>query len=171
MKITRILKVSETEFYDHLEQELLSDIRQCAQKTYEKKDIRKGFKYSKYTQDVHAQVTITILEYKRGCLYQSKVQTLSDSITITYQTSQMPEGLQVILEEHIQSYESQPHSFLGRTFYELIYLRRMNETLYDLEHTITCRREGIPIRKRNSASGEPFLHKLLLKKKHNGDIL
>lgn len=165
MKITRILKVSETEFYDHLELELLSDIHQCTHKTYEKKDIRKGLKYSKYTQDVHAQVTITISEYKRGSLYQSRVQTLSDSITITYQTSHVPEGLQVVLEEHIQSYESQPHSFLARAFYELIYLRRMNETLYDLEHTITCQREGIPIKKRNSASGDPFLQKLFLKKK------
>lgn len=171
MKITRILEVSDTEFYDYLEQELLLDIHQCTQKCYKKKDIRKGLKYGKYTQDVHARVDITIREYQRGTLYQSNIQSFSDSITITYRTCMVPEGLQVILEEHIESYESQPHSFLGRNFYELVYLRRMNATLYDLEHAIICQREGIPVKKRSSTPGEPFFQKLFSGKKHNGDLL
>ena len=165
MKITRILKVSETEFYDYLEQELLLDIQNSMKKNYDKKDIRKGLKYSKYTQDVHAQVDITIKEYKRGFLYQSAIQTLSDSITITYQTSGTTEGLQVTLEEHIQSYEARPHGFLGRAFYELVYLRRMNETLYELEHAIICQREGLPVRKHSCTPRDPLLQRLLLKKR------
>lgn len=170
MKITRILKVSEAELYDHFERELLFDIQKCIQKKYDKKDIRKGLKYSRYTQDVHAKIDITVQEYQRGSLYQLSIQTFSDHITITYQTAQTPDGLQVILEEHIQSYESQPHGFLGRVFYELVYLRRMNEALYHLEHTIIVQREGLPERSYSSAPRSPLFPRLLLKKKQNGDL-
>lgn len=156
MKITRLLKITEKEFYDYLEEELLLDIEKCTHKQLQSKDIKKGMKYSKFTQDVNARADIIIQKYQRGEIYQNKIKTLSDSIIITYQTKVTHEGLKVVFKEHIQSYESQKHHYLGKIFYELVYLRRMNETLYNIEKHIINKRNGIEI-KEHKAMSKPHL--------------
>lgn len=163
MKITRLLKITEKEFYDYLEEELLLDIEKCTHQQLHSKDIKKGLKYSKFTQDVNARADIIIQKYQRGQIYQTRIKTLSDSIIITYQTQVTSEGLQVIFKEHIQSYESKKHHYLAKMFYELVYLRRMNETLYDIEKHIFNKRNGIEIKQNKGIPEHRLLYKMFKK--------
>lgn len=165
MKITRQLQITQNEFYDYLEKELLDDIQQCTKKNYTQKDIKKGMKYSKYIQDAHARVDITIQKYKRGEIYETKIKTFSDSIIISYHTSQNENGLTIVFQEHIHSFESQKRNLINKTFHEIVYLRRMNETLYDIETQIIKQRQGIQNKKTHALPEHKLLYQLFFKNK------
>ncbi|MBK1812200.1 DUF3284 domain-containing protein [Clostridium sp. YIM B02505] len=148
MKLTRILKITEKDFYDFLENDLLSDINQCLGKELSVEDIKKGLKYSKYDNNAHTRIDISILEYKRGEFYKSKIKTLVDTITITYETEVVEEGLKITFNQHIESFEKEKHNKLMRMFSEAVYYGRMTDTLYDIQKKILSSKEGIvePVR-------------------------
>ncbi|WP_183277904.1 DUF3284 domain-containing protein [Clostridium fungisolvens] len=143
MKLTRILKINEKDFYDFLEKDLLSNINQCMSKELSAKDIKKGLKYSKYDNDAHTRIDITILDYKRGEFYKSQIKSLLDTITISYETEVVDEGLKVIFNQHIESFEKEKHNKLMRMFSEAVYYGRMTDTLYDIQKKILNSKEGI----------------------------
>jgi hypothetical protein len=143
MKLTRILKINEKDFYDFLENDLLSNIYQCSSKELSVEDIKKGLKYSKYDNDAHTRIDITILEYKRGEFYKSQIKSLMDTITIFYETEVVDQGLKIIFNQNIESFEKEKHNKLMRMFSEAVYYGRMTDTLYDIQKKITNLREGI----------------------------
>ncbi|GFZ30176.1 hypothetical protein CSC2_07020 [Clostridium zeae] len=143
MKLTRILKITEKDFYDFLENDLLSNINQCNGKELSVEDIKKGLKYSKYDNNAHTRIDISILEYKRGELYKSKIKTFMDTITISYETEVVEEGLKIIFNQHIESFEKEKHNKLMRMFSEGVYFGRMTDTLYDIQKKILSSKQGI----------------------------
>ncbi|QAA35349.1 DUF3284 domain-containing protein [Clostridium manihotivorum] len=143
MKLTRILKINEKEFYDFLENDLLSNIYQSSGKELSVEDIKKGLRYSKYDNNAHTRIDITILEYKRGEFYKAQIKSLMDTITISYETEVVDEGLRIIFNQNIESFEKEKHNKIMRMFSEAVYYGRMTDTLYDIEKKITNLREGI----------------------------
>ena len=111
MKIIRTIKITNEQFYDYLEQQLIE-----AQ--------------SKLVTEIYIQ------QYVRDECYRFKVIYMSDSTSIEYRTKPVDEGLQITMTQHIQSFEEKRHHKLSRHFHEAIYLSRMTQAIYDIENTI-----------------------------------
>lgn len=136
MKLTRILKITEKEFYDFLETDLLSNIRQCTGKELSIKDIKKGLKYSKHEEDALTRIDVSILDYERGSIYKSITKSLADTITISFETEVVDDGLKIIFNQHLENFESKKQNKVLRMFSEAVYYGRMTDTLYDLQKKI-----------------------------------
>lgn len=136
MKIIRTIKVTETQFYDYLEQQLLDDIQNSSKKQITISDIKKGLKYTKEDKDSKLITEISIQQYVREECYRFKVTYMSDSTTIEYRTKSTDEGLQITMSQRIQSFEEKSHNKISRAFHEAIYLSRMSHTIYDIEKNI-----------------------------------
>ena len=136
MKIIRTIKVTETQFYDYLEQQLLDDIQNSSKKQITISDIKKGLKYTKEDKDSKLITEISIQQYVRGECYRFKVTYMSDSTTIEYRTKSTDEGLQITMSQRIQSFEEKSHNKISRAFHEAIYLSRMSHAIYDIEKSI-----------------------------------
>lgn len=136
MKIIRTIKVTETQFYDYLEKNLLEDIQNSRKKQISISDIKKGLKYTKEDKDSKLITEISIQHYVRGECYRFKVTYMSDSTTIEYRTSPTDEGLQLTMTQHIQSFEEKTHNKISQALHEAIYLSRMSNAIYDIEKSI-----------------------------------
>lgn len=136
MKLTRILKITEKEFYDFLETDLLSNIRQCTGKELSVKDIKKGLKYSKHEEDAITRIDVSILDYKRGSIYKSITKSLADTITISFETELVDYGLKIIFNQHLEDFENKKQNKVLRMFSEAVYYGRMTDTLYDIQKKI-----------------------------------
>lgn len=136
MKLTRILKITEKEFYDFLETDLLSNIHQCTGKELSVKDIKKGLKYSKHEEDALTRIDVSILDYERGSTYKSITKSLADTITISFETEVVDDGLKIIFNQNLENFESKKQNKLLRLFSEAVYLGRMTDTLYDIQKKI-----------------------------------
>lgn len=136
MKLTRILKITEKEFYDFLETDLLSNIRQCTGKELSVKDIKKGLKYSKHEEDALTRIDVSILDYERGSTYKSITKSLADTITISFETEVVDDGLKIIFNQNLENFESKKQNKLLRLFSEAVYFGRMTDTLYDIQKKI-----------------------------------
>lgn len=143
MKLIRVLKVTKKEFYDFLEDCLLSDINQCTSKELSVENLKKGVKYSKHAENVLTRIDISILDYKRGVFYKSEIKSMADTITISYETEETDDGLKVVFSQNIESFETKKHNKLMRMFSEAVYYGRMTDTLYDIQKKIINKREGI----------------------------
>lgn len=163
MKLTRILKITEKEFYDFLEDSLLSDIYQCASKETSVENIKKGLKYSKHAEDALTRIDITILDYKRGISYKSEIRSMNDTITISYETEAVDDGLKVIFNQNFESFEREKHNKLMRMFSEAVYYGRMTDNLYDIQKKIINKREGIVEPVQPKPAEHKHLKKLLSK--------
>lgn len=136
MKLTRILKITEKEFYDFLETDLLSNIRQCTGKELSVKDIKKGLKYSKHEEDAITRIDVSILDYKRGSIYKSITKSLADTITISFETELVDDGLKIVFNQHLEDFENKKQNKVLRMFSEAVYYGRMTDTLYDIQKKI-----------------------------------
>ncbi|MDF2950299.1 MAG: hypothetical protein K0R07_2349 [Sedimentibacter sp.] len=159
MKLTRILKVTEKEFYDFLEKDLLANIYQCTSQELGVKDIKKGLNYSKYDNNAHTRIDISILDYRRDAFYKSQIKSIADTITISYETEVVADGLKVIFNQHIDSFENAKQNKFMRMFSEAVYYGRMTDTLYDIQNKIMKIRDGIV----EPAPPQPVEHKHLKK--------
>lgn len=159
MKLTRILKITEKEFYDHLENDLLSNIGQCSDKKLSAKDIKKGLKYEKYAEDALTSIVTSILDYKRGSFYKSETKSIVDTITISLETEIVDDGLKVIFNQYIESFEKKKHNKFMRLFSEAVYYGRMTDTLYDIQKKIINKRDGV----KEPTPPKPLEHKYLKK--------
>lgn len=143
MKLTRTLKISETEFYDYLESDLLSRIDGPGNDSPYSGRIQKGLKYSKFENNVNARVDVTILDYQRNALYQAQMKTINDTITITYRTEAVAGGLRIEFTQLIESFESAHHFKLMQWFSEGVYLGRMTDALYAIQTAIEKQRTAL----------------------------
>lgn len=143
MKIIRTLKVTQDEFFDCLEENLVNTVNKESKSPISISDIKKGLKYSKNEDDVYARTDFTILEYERGRLYKSKIKSMSDSIVMTYMTKTTDDGLHVTFEQSILSHETRKQGKFMKNFSELVFLSRMSNQLYDMQNKIFKKREGL----------------------------
>ena len=135
MKIIRTIKITNEQFYDYLEQQLIEDIKNSQHKKISASDIQKGLKYKKEDAQSKLVTEIYIQQYVRDECYRFKVIYMSDSTSIEYRTKPVDEGLQITMTQHIQSFEEKRHHKLSRHFHEAIYLSRMTQAIYDIENT------------------------------------
>ncbi len=141
MKLVRILKVSETEFYDHLEKEFIENFFQCTQKRITTEDIKKGLSYVQISKKVPGGTTLTLTDYKRGHYYGVEVKNAADTYTLFYQTKVVEKGLEISFEQTVASFKKESHSKLMGWFSEGVYLGRMSDILFDIQKKIHLRRE------------------------------
>lgn len=140
MKLIRTLAVSEQEFYDYLEQDLISSIEAQKNQTISAKEIKKGLSFRKHDEKSNAPTKITILGYERGRFYSLRLHTMVDTIELHYHTEQTDKGLKVTFEQFIDSFERRKHKKLMRMFSEGVYFGRMSDTLYDMQNKIIKQR-------------------------------
>lgn len=136
MKITRTLKVTSDAFYDYLEAQISKDILNNTSLQSPSVKIEKGLKYTINKNDIHTRKEFKVLEYIRGKAYKAQIKTISDTVTITYETEEIEEGLRVTLHQVVKSFEEKKQIRIMKAFSELIYLGRMSDTLYDIQKQI-----------------------------------
>lgn len=145
MKITRTLKITTDEFYNYLEQDLMHRILEISNKEIKPSDIKKGLRYSKKDGDLSERIDISVIDYKRGEYYKSKIKTTNDSMTLTYKTKPCDEGVIVDFIQIIDGFENSKQGKFMRTFSEGVYLGRMTDALYEIQNNVEKQREGIDI--------------------------
>ncbi|PTQ84944.1 uncharacterized protein DUF3284 [Trichococcus patagoniensis] len=137
MKITRTLDVSEYEFYDYLESQLLSDLQKHSM---EPTEVKKGAAYTKFDEKTQSYVSFEIEDYKRGSSYRMKVKSSFDTCTVHYRTQAVPKGLEVIFYQEIESFQSSKQNKFLRLFSEAVYFGRMSDALFEIQKGITRNR-------------------------------
>lgn len=104
MKIKKKLKVTPEEFFEVLEESLHHDIEAYGKKTKGTYMLEKGFKYTKKLKQGKKifHVTITILEYEKPLLYQTKIATDNSTYFIKYEIQSINSGIEVFYTEEMQ---------------------------------------------------------------------
>ncbi|MGX9766455.1 DUF3284 domain-containing protein [Lactiplantibacillus argentoratensis] len=136
MKIIRTLAVTNTEFYNWLEQQLLTEIQTATGQVLTATSIKKGLTYRKTAAKTAAQIKIMIDDYQRGIKYQMTAVSPLDTVTVTYLTTDEGAQTTVTFLEDVDSYRPQQHHWLLRTFSQAMLLGRMSDTLLQLEQQI-----------------------------------
>lgn len=103
MKIIRTLAVTNTEFYNWLEQQLLTEIQTATGQVLTATSIKKGLTYRKTA----AQIKIMIDDYQRGIKYQMTAVSPLDTVTVTYLTTDEGAQTTVTFLEDVDSYRPQ----------------------------------------------------------------
>ena len=162
MKLIRTFQITNDEFYDYLEEQLLADISSTTNQNVKVKDLKKGFSYEKK----QASTVITINDYKRNEVYSTTAKSRTDFITVTYRTKETKEGLEIIFEEYLHSYDSirDKKNPISRGFHEWMTFGRMSHTLYGIRNDIINKREGIQTKKPQQPEPMKGLRKKLEKK-------
>lgn len=143
MKLIRTLEVSETEFYDYLESDLVANIQKCEGKELDTHDIKKGLKYSILDKKSNVRTDVTILEYKRGEIYKARINSPADTITISYSTTSDEKGLHIVFHQLIDSFENSRQNKVMHLFSEGVYFGRMSDALQNIQKKIVERRVAL----------------------------
>lgn len=130
MKIKRTLQISENEFYDYLEGEL---IRECQ---LTKTKIEKGLNYKKTDPKTQLEISVFVINYIRGTLYEVNISSSYETYFLKYTTQENENGLEIQFEQHIESFKIKKQNRLMRLFSEGVYLGRMSDTLFDIQKKI-----------------------------------
>ncbi|OTN75612.1 hypothetical protein A5886_000687 [Enterococcus sp. 8G7_MSG3316] len=133
MKLKRVLPIEENEFYNYLESELLND---SSHTNTSVNKIEKGMTYSKIEPKTHLQINVLVKDYQRGHVYEVAIDSLYEKLTIKYQTKPTKEGLQIVFEQHIASFQESKQNRWLKWFSEGVYLGRMSDTLFDIQKKI-----------------------------------
>ncbi len=162
MKLIRTLKVTPQEFFDYVEM-TLSHQGIYSSPSFTKDEIKTGLKYT-IIDESQLKTSVTLLKYHPYDIYQSKVTNVNDTVILTYQIQQINDGIQVIFEQSIDSFNNikpnrndgiqvifeqsidsfnniKPNS-LNAKFQETFYLGRMSDQLFKIEKDIIAIRNG-----------------------------
>ncbi|MPN53687.1 hypothetical protein SDC9_201352 [bioreactor metagenome] len=142
MKITRVLEVTEKEFYDHLESQLLSDFQKHAKELTE---VKKGAAYTKFDEKTQSSVSDEIEDYARGNSYRMKVKSALDTYTVDYKTRTTEKGLEVVFYQEVESFEKTTQNKFLRLFSEAVYYGRMSDALFEIQKGIARNRNEAPL--------------------------
>lgn len=134
MKITRVLDVTEAEFYDYLESQLMNDLRKHSQELTE---VMKGAAYTKFDEKTQSSVSFEIEDYTRGNSYRMKVKSPLDTYTVHYKTRAVVKGLEVVFYQEVESLESSTQNKFLRLFSEAVYYGRMSDALFEIQKGIS----------------------------------
>lgn len=135
MKLTRTLKITQDEFYDCIEENIVKEVFECTQRKIKPNDIKKGLKYSK-NSDKASRIDTTIQNYIRGKCFETEAKTLTDRIEIKYFTEETSEGLSVTMHQYIASFEEKKHNKLSKAWSEAVYFGRMSDAIYDFQNKV-----------------------------------
>ena len=138
MKLTRTLHITTDEFYDYLEKEFLKDAKKNCNKRITK--LEKGLIFYKHSEDRYARIDIKVLDYERGSSYVLEMKSFTDTITTSYHTFEVDDGLKIEFEQIIDSEKNKKRNAISQKFSETVYLSRMSRTIYDIESAIINKR-------------------------------
>lgn len=140
MKLIRTLKVTPQEFFDYVEM-TLSHQGIYSSPSFTKDEIKTGLKYT-IIDESQLKTSVTLLKYHPYDIYQSKVTNVNDTVILTYQIQQINDGIQVIFEQSIDSFNNIKPNSLNAKFQETFYLGRMSDQLFKIEKDIIAIRNG-----------------------------
>ncbi len=136
MKIIRTLDVTENQFYDYLESQVIHEIQKNTGRHVSPNDLKAGMQYAKSDEKGKTVVKIKIDDYQRGKKYQVTSETPLDSVQVTYLTQQKGSKIQVTFFETIDRDTSHAKSRLFRWISQTLMLGRMASTLMTIEEDI-----------------------------------
>ena len=140
MKLIRTLKVTPQEFFDYVEM-TLSHQGIYSSPSFTKDEIKTGLKYT-IIDESQLKTSVTLLKYHPYDIYQSKVTNVNDTVILTYLIQQKNDGIQVIFEQSIDSFNNIKPNSLNAKFQETFYLGRMSDQLFKIEKDIIAIRNG-----------------------------
>lgn len=167
MKLIRVFNITSDEFWDYVEDGIAQEVEKATKHRFKKKNLVSGFHYDNNA----AKSKVKIDKYERGKIYQSTVKTLTDYVRVTYETKEVPEGLEITFEQIVGSYDDRKDekNKVIRFFTDWTTFGRMSNTLYDMRNAIINKRDGIVVkdikemRRNNVTKLQKFLNK-----KYNG---
>lgn len=135
------------EYFDYIIDGLYEDVLKSVNKNVKRKDIKKGFSYSKRPgkNKVGALTEIRITKFEFGKEYQVVAKSSGDTMTVTYKTQELPNGkLEVRVTQIVDSYEKKKHkkNKISRGWHELLYGMRLSNTLYEAQTAIDLKKQG-----------------------------
>lgn len=147
MEIIRTLNMSANDYFDYLIDGLYEDVLKTVNKNVKRKDIKKGFSYSKNPgkKGQGALTTIRVTELEIGKIYQVTAKSSGDTMIVTYKTQTLPNGkLEVRATQIIESYEKKKASKnkLSRGWHDLIYGMRLANAILDAQTAYDLQKEG-----------------------------
>ncbi len=147
MEIIRTLKMSAAEYFDYLIDGLYEDVLKSVNKNVKRKDIKKGFSYTKRPgkNGMGAATEIRVTKLDFGKEYQIVAKSAGDTMTATYKVKELPEGkLEIRVTQIIDSYEKKKDkkSKLSRGWHDLMYGMRLSNTLYEAQTAIDLKKQG-----------------------------
>ena len=140
MKLIRTLKVTPQEFFDYVEM-TLSHQGIYSSPSFTKDEIKTGLKFT-IIDESQLKTSVTLLKYHPYDIYQSKVTNVNDTVILTYLIQQKNDGIQVIFEQSIDSFNNIKPNSLNAKFQETFYLGRMSDQLFKIEKDIIAIRNG-----------------------------
>lgn len=140
MKLIRTLKVTPQEFFDYVEM-TLSHQGIYSSPSFTKDEIKTGLKFT-IIDESQLKTSVTLLKYHPYDIYQSKVTNVNDTVILTYQIQQINDGIQVIFEQSIDSFNNIKPNSLNAKFQETFYLGRMSDQLFKIEKDIIAIHNG-----------------------------
>ncbi|MFV0479315.1 MAG: DUF3284 domain-containing protein [Anaerorhabdus sp.] len=136
MKLKRLLKITEQEFYDHIEKEFIQNFKDCTGTEIEISDFKKGLSYVQTSKKNPAGTTYTVTNYTRGVSYAVEARSIADTFSLFYETNPVEKGLEVTLHQTVASFNKSAHNKLMGALSEGIYLGRMSDVLYGIQNKI-----------------------------------
>lgn len=147
MEIIRTLNMTAKEYYDYLIDGLYEDVLKSVNKNVKRKDIKKGFSYTKRPgkNGIGALTEIRVTKLDIGKEYQVVAKSSGDTLTVTYKTQVLPNGkLEVRATQEVESYEKEKHkkNKISRGWHELLYGMRLSNTIYEAQTAIDLEKQG-----------------------------
>lgn len=145
MKLIREFEdITTKDFFDYVEKHLIKEIEETTGKTIKKKDIVKGFRYTRAIEG-QQPVIITLKDYKYGKVYASMVESAGERALMSYKVNPTEKGIEVEMDMEISEYERTKDSLskLKRHYYDTLYLGRMQKQLGQMIIDITREKEGL----------------------------
>ena len=144
MKIVRPLKVTPDEFFDVLEEALLSDITKATGEDVDGSVLIPGYTFVQYPDQASIKTTTVITAYDRGVRYASRSSSPTDTVELSYEIvpSESGTGYEVTFAQDIESFKLKRKGF-SKSATEMLYLGKMSSALVDLQDKALDKREGI----------------------------
>ncbi|AEB07668.1 hypothetical protein Corgl_1569 [Coriobacterium glomerans PW2] len=155
MRIVRTLDITSDEFFDYLEQRLLTEIEHATGERHAPSVLKAGFRYVSDPDDRYRRAEVRILAYVRGIEYRLSSVTATDDVTIGYRIEPHAGGIEVTYTQEIGSDLTSSQGPLMRGFSQAVYLSRMAQSLMAIQDAILDARDGVPVTSSRGASSGP----------------
>lgn len=145
MKIIRTLHIAPDEFFDRMMSDVLSDLARTVGEGVvvpDRASFAAGLSFVKYPEDRYRATTVHIVSYEDGRLYEARMESMADTVTVRYAAEEDPKGVRVVFEQTMASFDAKRKGPL-KSFSEAVYLGRMAEQLLTLERHVLDARAGI----------------------------
>ena len=146
MKVTRVLEITASEFFNAVFDEIIAEIKKVDNKDISRDAFKKGFKYTHKSEDVYARMDFEVIDYKKNEYYKSKKESIRAVTTVTYEVKPCERGISVTFtqEQTVKGTTPKPKK---ETFFskigDTVNLGRMTDKLYGFQRAVINEKEGM----------------------------